>query len=709
MATSFQRRPDNKALQELFDPKKKDSIADLQKVLHELPESLREGQKQGARVEADAEVSADLAAQLQPAMGNHAVQALLKRPSESDGVAGEQEEQEQQEEESGKEEGEDKEKGGVERSLPTFSAGAAGPGAPPWAMGHYFGGDDDDDVDLAEDGPRWRPMPYPPDPDEDEEIEIDDAGGEAPPAEPDTVDLRDADASIGRTVWESTLLSRGLRWPARLARSAFSPEALVDHDGAATSLGRARTMLRFLANQADHPDALLLARTAMAAGEALLVAEGGFSGAVARNLGMVELCLRLLPEPGIWENILELRLDLRARPRTENAAGALAEGHPLTAETLLAELLGVPTPTAEDDPVFDSEDEAHPAALAALEAVIRPDPIPAMDLWSPNPVAEPPEAALAAVEAAIQRILGGDPVEAGLVHEDELAPVYDSLNALLTTMGAMQIEVTTAVLAVWPYADADRLVALAANVDQHLRGAARRLVEVGQAIETRVDSREIEAVKQLSAEAVAIRNLVEILRRATLRAFAALIGPAPDALPTAPAPAGLARAEALWGYGRGAQAREAILDQDLDLLPGRAQLSAAGLLLTMGFPADAGPLLERAARALLVGEHGAPAPELALGALIMRTGLHLAAGELDRVEHLAATSQRLAARLGLVYAEADAVMSLATARAATGGDWREALGRAASSLREAGGGGPFNLVKARWAELGAAEHSPPHS
>lgn len=711
MATSFQRRPDAKAIQDLFDPKKQNAVADLQKVLHELPESLRDAQKQGAQKEVDAEVSADVAAQLQPSMGNHAVQALLKRAGEQDAVAKGEDEQEQQEEEQGKEEGEDKDAQGVERVLPSFSAGGGGPAAPPWAMSHYFGGDDDDDGNLfLDDQPRWRPMPVPPDPD-DEDVEFDEVGAEAPPNDPDAVDMRDADLALGRRPWEQTLLSRGLRWPARLARAGLRPELLVDQEGGNTAFGRARTMLRFLAVEADDPDVAILSRAAVAAGEALLAEGGGFSGAVSRNLAMVEVCLTQAGDRAGWERVLELRLDTRARPRAENAAATLGDGGQMTAEALVGEALGVtvPTPPGDDDepdPRFELVDGCHPALVSALTLVIRPEPIPALDVWSPSRAEPDPDDALSVVEAAMASFLGVVPGFDGTVCEDDLASLYDGLNALLTTLGAMQAEICAAVLASWAHADADRLTGIAATLDHLLRDTARRLVEVGQAIEARVDSVAIDEVVQLSVEAVAIRNRVELIRRALLASFGAAVGleagvgAGPRSGVAHPA---LDRAWELWEHGRGGEARAVLQELQAAALPGRARLGVASLLLTMGYSADSVGVLEAAARELLRGEAGeAPAPELALGALILMTGLALGRGEGARAERLALTTGRLAARLGLPYAAADAAMSCASARAAQGLDWRDGLLAAAEAAREGGDGGPFNLIKARWAELSEA-------
>ena len=687
MATSYQRRPDGKAP----DPKalvKPD--AQLEAQLHKLDEQKRALEQRGEKTDG---IDAELAARLAPAMGNAALAGLLNRGTETASSAGDTALEEKQSEEDKEEEGEEKEAGEIEHVLPSFSTGGGGGGGggqPPWAMARQFGGDDDDVVEvIAASGARWRPMPVLPDPD-DEDAELEPADDDAAPEDADGPDLRGATAALGEASWRPTTLSRGLRNPRLLARREFGPEALVDADGLDHAFGRARAMLRFVARHGDGLDAVLIAR-ASAAGEPMFPAAAGFAGATARALALVEVALVSLPPA--WERLLDVVADPRPRGRVENVAAEVAENGGLSCTALFEAVLGARVLPVEVDPVL----AAHPGAVAALVAAARVDPLPLVDLWT-LPERPPADPALAALDAVMARFTGGeDPTDQGLGGA-ELGPLFDTMNQLLGAIGGALVEVTAAGVAVAPHVPVPSVVGVLAPTETALRRAARRLYAAGQSLETLVGTEAFEEVRSISAEALAVRQTVEVVRQSALATLAGLLVESEHAPPDVPELIARAEADAL--AGRSASAR-GLLDAAIVSAPpeqeGRVLLASGALRARMGLD-DAGQLAEAGER--LGGG------VLAAGARSLAAGLALSRGGFGAAEVHGAEGGRIGRDHGLPYVVADAACTEATALFGRGADWRAPLRDAADWMHERDEGGPLNLLKARWAELRAGEVNP---
>ncbi|MFZ5477508.1 MAG: hypothetical protein ACOZNI_12100, partial [Myxococcota bacterium] len=491
MATSHQRRPGEKLPS---GPQRPD--AELKADVQRAEAQRRALEQRGG----DRDVDAELVSKMQPAMGNSAVQAMLNRGTQTrtDSSAAEAALDEQREEEEDKEKDEDKDAGEVQQVLPSFSTGGGGgSGAPPWAMGHLFGGDDDGDGEiLALEQATWRPMPVVPDPDDDE-ADLGEAGADDPDA-PLLPDLREAREVLGVLPWRATALSRGMRNPKRLARVGFGPEALVDADGLDHALGRLRAGLRFLAAHGDGAAAVSVARAATVAGEAAFPVAAGFSGATARAAALLEAALALSPPR--WERILEVALDPRARAKAEHAAAELAATGRLSAPALFRHAGGRDGEPRDVELVMD----AHPAARAAIDRACRPDPLPLFDLWETPGEPAAPEDDVAAIDAVLDAFTDHDPHPG--IDPEKLRPLLEAMSQMVGSLGGMQVETVAAALAVAPFAPPGALLGLLRDVDQELRRIARRLVRAGEETERLLGSHEHERVRACSIEAVAVRS-----------------------------------------------------------------------------------------------------------------------------------------------------------------------------------------------------------
>lgn len=690
MATTHQRRPDGKApgTRALVEPR--DAVA-LEAQLHKLDEQRRILEQRG---ESEGGLDAEVAARLQPSMGNAAIAGLLNRSTDTASAQSGETALEEVKDEDKEDEGEEKEAGEIEQVLPSFSTGGGGGGGgrPPWAMGRMLGGDDDGEVDAPEVGvTAWRPMPVLPDTDENGELEDeDDAEDPDAPDTPGTVTPADTPAALGHAPWRPAVLSRGLRHPRLLARPTFGPEDLVDA-GLDQALGRARAMLRFVAHHGDGLDAVLLARAAIGSGQPVFPAAAGFSGATARALALVEVALACLPAG--WSAVLDVAVDPRIRPRVESVASGVAEVGGLSAVALFDAASGRRSVPVEVELVLGG----HPAALAALAAVARLDPLPLVDLWSRAAAHGRTDPEADALDAVLARFTGGDPdtdleppVGNGITGV-EVAALFESMNLLLGAIGAALVEVAAAGVAVASYVEPRRVAGVLLETEQVLRRAARRLYTAGEALEGLVGTDAEEQVRGLSIDTLGVRATTDMARQSALATLAAFLL---DTEPQPPdIPALYARAEAEAAAGRAASAR-ALLDAAIVSAPpeleGRLLLAGGGLLLRLGFP-ERGQLAEAAER---LGTD-----VLGAGARTLAAGLALAREEWGAAEAHANAGLRLGGASGLAYVVADAACTRATAIDRRGGDWRAGLVETAGWLRERDEGGALNLLKARWSEL----------
>jgi hypothetical protein len=246
-------------------------------------------------------------------------------------------------------------------------------------------------------------------------------------------------------------------------------------------------------------------------------------------------------------------------------------------------------------------------------------------------------------------------------------------------------------VALAPYAPLPEIAGVLGPTEDAIRRAARRLYAAGTRLEGIVGTEDPDAVRAIVLEAQAVRATVELARQGAVATLATRLldhEPAPAELPER-----YERAEAAATAGRTEVARrelDAAVAASPPELEGRLLLAAGALLARVGLAED-GRLGEAAER---LGEG-----VFAVGARSLAAGLALSRGAWAAAETHGREQGRIARAHGLVYAVADAAITVASARAGAGSDPREPLREAAAHLRERGEGGALNLLKARWAEL----------
>lgn len=659
MATTHQRKPDSATAERQAEAVAK---AQAEKAQADLA---REARRAHEKAEDGQDISQEAAAQLQRGLGNSAVAAMLKKGSDTDTSTSNAEATQDEKQDEEKDEAEDIE-AEIERALPSFSTGGGGGGggggtSAPWAVGHLFGGDDDGDDEFFElFQPRWRPMAPLADPDEEAPIEDAPDGGDTPEDEAPLA-WDEAELAIGSADWTPDLLARGLRYARRLARPGFEPESLTDDPSGVWARGRA--LLVWLGAFADDPRARALALAATGTGVSDHL---GQSGAIALQLAQAEAILSLV-RPGQWR-VAEAALDRHTRALVERSATGMLERGGLSGPRLLASILGELPEPAE----LPEVEEVHPGALDAVHTAAWLAPIPIVDAWR----APVHEAEVDAIDRLLRAFTGApeEPEEAPPIAPRDVRVLFLSIEALLTAIGGVQVELAGAAATVWPHASPAPIVGLITEMDRSLRSAARRLLRVGQALEAKLGTHEREEVERLSREAVALRDAVEAARHQALRVLAHLLDPegilpTPDALPGV---------------------EEALRSKWVDAARAARPTDTAGAIhaASAGVRLDGAPAWADRVRGL------SASPGLPVG---VQRGLRLQAlagavlaGDLRGAARDAAQVERLEPG---VYARTFCAIVRATAA--------EALGE----LRVAdlaGAGGALNLLQARWVEMRAA-------
>lgn len=698
MATSYQRRPDGKDPRSILDAVKNTPSQKLDPKLDALKEAADKIGEKGEKSAEKTELSHDLAAQIQASMGNAALQGLIKQGSETTTDSGDNTAQEQkQREEEAEEQEQEKEADSneVERVLPIFGhAGGTSTGNSPWGVGHYFGGDDDADADPARRaGGRWRPMPSLPEPDEDAPLE---GIGEEDGEDAELLDFAGAEEALGDAPWSPGLLSRGLRHAFRCALRPFSLELLAGLNRLDNAYGRGSAILKLLSAWADQPDARLLA--VAVASHPVPTERLGFAGSIAHVLALSELILSGM-DRGQWEPVLEVALDARTRGLAEEAAAALAPQGQLTAPAIFEHVQGELAEPAD----VDLADEAPGPALRALERVAAISVLPALDLWQQERMSAQgigsADEELAAYDAMFGALFDEEAPPPG-IRESDVTALFDGMNALLSAMGLLQVEVATAAMAALPWLDPQEASGICALFDTLLKRAARRLVRVGRDVEGLVGAEGEEALERLAAlsqEAVALQGSTGLLRRGALCFLAGRLMPdAPADLQPAALPAGWEEAMALYQRGKTAEARD-LLEQAIDEADdgddeatlGRLHLLLGAWLLPAGFSGAAELHLDWAATLL-----GPAAPQLAAGAWLLLLSLHLDRDQPEEAREAAIQLDNIARDLGCPFTVAAAAIGAATAAQNPA-----VLEDGAWWLRDAGEGAALTLLRARWAEM----------
>lgn len=686
----------------------------------------KKGKEELKKLEEGQEISPELAGQLQPQLGNAALNNLLNRASTT--AQGHSSAGAAQTEEVGEETAEvqeEEELQGEELEAPLYggggSGGGGGGGGDPWDMGRLFGGDDDGEGggDGAH-NPRLRASPIregehpldeePPPEDDPEAVDplhlraVDDGLARGLPDLPARVGPRQGDARHHAV--EDALLD-----PAKLARAAVHAEDLVGRGGPRSPLGRPLAVARFLAVHGRSPRARALSRGLAGGAAALLVDATGASGAIAR-LCALATCASVAEagegdSAAAVDRAVAMALATDAWPRAVAAARVLARKRKLHAPQIAARTLGAPVP-----PGGTAGREASPDSLAGRAvAGLLPAPsavvIPSLSQAELPPVAE--DDALAALDALLAGFTGGPDPRAlppdPLIDGEAIQPVLDAASELVNLLGRAQVEfAAAAVAACQARADAPVQQALV-HGDRALRLLAREVVEAGEAVAALRGSpragsgvRAAPRLKLLREAAVGL----DALRAWVLANLAAAGagGAAPEVGPEEEGP--LAAAEAARSGGDAGTAR-ALLRRETRQAPwnGEAWLRLGLAALEAGDRDEAATALTEAWAFAAQDTWAGVVVGTVLSALRLDQGDR--AGAVEVAARLAEAARHRHHPLALAAAT---ITQVAAAHPPGAGPDAlpaavEALVRAALELRQQGAEAAVNLVKARLAELRA--------
>jgi len=448
------------------------------------------------KVDEGQEISPELAEQLQPQLGNAALASLLARSGPDSARADARTPEEGEERVEGEEEEELKRE---EIEAPLFGGGGGGGGggpADPWDMGKLFGGEDDgDSAGGGGSNPRLRASPIRPGEgtteDEDPPPEED---PEAVPArhhaavdeallEPDAADGLAPVARQGDAVHAA--VEAALLDPARVARQHLEPEQLVDRSGAGSPLGRSLAIGRFLGEAATEPRARALGRALAEGAASLLVPRAGATAAATRLAALAvsaqaaegggsrtDRAVALALVPGAWDRALVAARELAARRR-------------LHAPQIAAQALGHALSEAGGQHLG----ELAPDSLGgrALHRMLPAGPrLSVPDLASSAPPALQDDEALAAVDALLESLSGGEDPSAlpaePTVDAALLQPILDAASALVNALGRTQVELATAGIAACSVVPEAPVRAALTHGDRALRLLAREVVAAGDGL-----------------------------------------------------------------------------------------------------------------------------------------------------------------------------------------------------------------------------------
>jgi hypothetical protein len=486
-----------------------------------------------------AEISAEIAGQLQPQMGNEAIQALLAQTgSTAQGLL----ENEEQEEEVIQQEEEFEE---LELEVKAVGGGGGAGGAPsapsdadPWDVGHLFGGDEDPEdegtttakpkaspsvtmsTDVSPD--RWAEESdeFPPDAFE----QVNKALEMTPPRGEDD---RSADSRF-------RAVEAALQLPSTIGRKGIEPESLVDRTSHLDPIGRPAAIGRFLSTSATRFRARVLARVLGGPASILVPRASGHAGATAR-LASLAICVEALEGGGEdTDRAVAVSLCRDVWPDAVIAARHVARSNRLMAPDILAQVRG-PAPVHPETPQHSAvTTRARNLATThlgtqALQRVVPPGFIPIIpSVIPPVPPASPIQnPQIAAADAALEQFIAGKsasdlPTESILARE-MAQPTLNAATALINAMGRSQVEFAAAALAVSRVRPSLELEQTLNYADKALRQLARAVVLEGNRLNNTVGQPFRSARTVADHVQQSVNESASALRSLRIWAFSALI------------------------------------------------------------------------------------------------------------------------------------------------------------------------------------------
>jgi len=499
--------------------------------LDQLNDQVRNQQQESGALsglEESSEFTVDRAAQLQAPLGNQAIMGLLDRLDAASMSLGALEEDEEYEEaeEILLEEDHDLEADMEMRQLGGDGSDAGVPsGDNPWNMSMLFGGEDDPlDPRPKKKRTRRRSKPefdsHPDEPVEDKAIEADDSD---PTPIDDVLGEPETGSSDrwGDNIYEA--VEAALLDDHKLRTRTMDIDSIMQHgDGSLSPIVRPAHIARFLFSF-DAKQGLCEALLGPA--PSLLIEPSGYAGAAAR-LANIAVCAQsefggqkksdravsLALSDGVWDIAVNA------------AKHAAREGKlhaPYIAALALGEDVSLPSPQVRLP-------KPSPMGGRALEKILPENFIPPVPnlalLRSIEPPPQDPD--LAAADAVLAQFTEAVAVDTGPVRItlEALRPVLLSANALMNSMGRVQVELAAAAIAVRRLNQNAPVRSVLTHADLALRELARGVIRAGKRLETlngqvldEVDERVLTSITILRTS----RDAVQALR---LWAFATIAG-----------------------------------------------------------------------------------------------------------------------------------------------------------------------------------------
>jgi hypothetical protein len=454
---------------------------------------------------AEMELTSDLAQQLQPAVGNEALQAMMSTEQDEESELGRDAAQDE-EHDHDLELGQDDEFDlNQELSIPSFGGSPGAPDAPgdnPWTADQIFGGEDDPDSPTARPrrkprGRRRRKLKT-----QDEliaqttrESEVDPAvdvarevSSQLPPlTNQDFVD-RSGDA-VFDTIEDS------LRSPAKLGRPDWRPEDLIESDFSVEPLMMSAELGSFLGKEGVSIRARSVSRLLGSAQASLIPHTAGYSGAAARMASLTICAQAEEARSSTGETrdeaqqrrqvarAMRIAMEWDAWPDTVEHARALAAEGKLHAP-LIFERVSRGSPAVEPSL---SPTEPDPLVRAGLDHILPSGFVPSIPDLAPlhreTPAADP---SVDELDAILTRLTTGtskqEPPDDTVLDSSEVQPCLYATRHLLNAIGRLQVEAAAGALAAVQAEPRASVLPLLERTDQVLRGLARGTVQSGRAL-----------------------------------------------------------------------------------------------------------------------------------------------------------------------------------------------------------------------------------
>jgi hypothetical protein len=484
---------------------------------------------------AEMELTSDLAQQLQPAVGNEALKAMMSTEQDEESEHGRdaaQDEEHDHDQEIGQDDEFDLDQ---DLTIPSFGGSPGAPdasGENPWTADQIFGGEDDPDNPTARPrrkprGRRRRKLKT-----QDELIEQATRESEVDPSvqvakevtrqlppltNQDFVD-RSGDALFD-TIEDS------LRSPASLGRPDWRPEDLIEGDFSIEPLMMSAEVGSFLGKEGVSLRARSISRLLGSAQASLIPEAAGYSGAAAR---MASLTICAQAE--------------EARPSKRDTQDVAMQRHRVARAVRIAMEWDAWSDTVEQARVLAAEGKLHapliferashgspkveplltptvpdPLIRAALDHILPSGFVPSIPGLAPIHRETPAtDSAVDELDAILTRLTTGategESPDPTVLDSSEVQPCLYATRHLLNAIGRLQVEAAAGALATVQAEPRATILPLLERTDQVLRGLARGTVKGGRELTALVGQPKVDVYDSALASVRAISEIEDALR-----------------------------------------------------------------------------------------------------------------------------------------------------------------------------------------------------